>query len=205
MQFVPSLGIPAGSAAASIPAGGWKAWCPILLSSWCITSPKHVPTLLYLGLAWHPPTKIWDVQLWAVMVRLSEGSLSQLIETLQPSPKLPNKLDPKTVLSPPTSSHPWQPAQLAQLAPTPSGYVGTQGWRLRRCGDSPLCTSPVLRSCSTGTSIVDTGTGSAINTTSSSTWDHLLHHTGVMGNQIARWGGDHQRMLTHIQCANVCT
>ena len=96
--------------------------------------PQHVPTLLYLGLAWHPPSEMWDVPLWAAIVRHAEGSLSQLIR-VEPSPKLPTKLDPKIVLSPPTSSHPWQPAQLAQPAPTPSGHVGTQGRRLGRCGD----------------------------------------------------------------------
>ena len=205
MHFVPSLGIPAGSAAASIPAGRWKASCPILLSSWCITSPNMFQLCCTLGWPGTLRLKIWDVPLGATIVRLSErltfptywnaATITQIAKQIGSQ----NHLVSSNLLTSMTTSTTGTTISNTKWLRGNARPTLEEVWR------SPLCTSPVLCSCSTGTIIVDTGTGSAINTTSRSTWDHLLHHTGVVGNQIARWGGDHQRMLTHIQCANVCT
>ena len=201
MQFIPSLGIPAGSAAASIPAGGWIASCPILLSSWCITSPNMFQLCCTLGWPGTLRLKIWDVPLWATIARLSErltfptcwnaAIITQIVKQIGSQ----NRLVSSNLLTSMTTS------TTSTTSSNTKWLRGNARPTLEEVWRSPLCTSPVLRSCSTGTIIVNTGTGSAINTTSSSTWDHLV----VMGNQIARWGGDHQRMLTHIQCANVCT
>ena len=164
--------------------------------------PQHVPTLGWPGTL---RLKIWDVPLWDTILKLSErltfptywnaATITQIAKQIGSQ----NRLVSSNLLTSMTTS------TTSTTSSNTKWLRGNARPTLEEVWRSPLCTSPVLRSCSTGertgTIIVNTGTGSATNTTSSSTWDHLV----VMGNQIARWGGDHQRMLTHIQCANVCT
>lgn len=146
-KFVPSLGIPAGSAAASIPTGGWKASCPILRSCWCSTSPNMFQLCCTLGWPGTLRLKIWDVPLWVTMVRHSEGSLSQLIR-VEPSPKLPNKLDSETVFSCFLSSNLLTSMTTNTTSTTSSNTKWPRGNArptLEEVWRSPLCTSPALR------------------------------------------------------------
>lgn len=170
---------------------------------------SHPPTCSNSVVPWvslAPSDSKYDVPLWATIVRLSErltfptywnaATITQIAKQIGSQ----NRLVSSNLLTSMTTSTTGTTISNTKWLRGNARPTLEEVWR------SPLCTSPVLCSCSTGTIIVDTGTGSAINTICSSTpWDHLLHHTGVVGNQIARWGGDHQRMLTHIQCVNVCT
>lgn len=191
MQCVPSLGIPAGSAAASIPAGGWKASCPILLSSWCITSHNMFQLCCTLGWPGTLRLKIWDVPLWATIVRLSERLTFPTCWNAATITQIAKQIGSQNCL---VSSNLLTSMTTSTTSTTSSNTKWLRGNArptLEEVWRSPLCTSLVLRCRSTGTIIVDTG----INTTSISSSTAIIVLPCIYKEiSIVR------RMLTHIQC-----